>query len=131
VNITLKGKWPGIGAVLAAYGLLVVLRIVTWEFSHTYNHWIEEFGYENLPSLTLLVLPVLGFSSSNPASSAIVAVASTAFFIWPGLQLARYLRRPAGESASELALGLLAWLCLLLAAWTMVAVGLWLPFSLL
>ncbi len=116
-------------AVVAAYGLLYLLFVVSREFAHTYAHWIEGVGGADLPRLTVLVLPAVGIEGGPQWAGAVAALGWLLLAAWPGAALVSCLR---GSAVAEgVGLQLLGWLLLLLAAAVVVAAGLWAPFALL
>ncbi len=109
----------------------MVLWAISRGISHTYAHWIEGVGPANLPQLTVSVLPAIDVSGASLVSTIVVNSLWVLLAIWPILVFARFLRSASSNQGETLCLQLLSWLFVVLAAVAVVAVGLWLPFSLL
>lgn len=114
------------------YALLGILFfLVRPELAYSYGHWTVPFA-GNLPHLTaVLSLPVLGpsFSTPDQGYSPLFWLAWGALFLCPLLPLRVFWR---ASNVSEQLAGLshaLIYLLLATLLGTMVAFGLWLPFS--
>lgn len=101
-----------------------------WEFAHTYAHWIE--GAErDLPSLTrAIALPVLGLTDSTFSPTALLYLA--AVWLWPLAALWFIWRAPSRTTLQEImSFSIALYGTLVFLASALLALGLWLPFSLL
>ena len=131
----LKGLAAPLTAVTSAYILLIVIWIISIEFNHTYQHWLENTSLDSLPVLTIYALPLIGFEGDGNAGSWLAKLlANGVWFVLaaaPALFLFVLFRSSAANRFSVFLLFLFTWLCLVLASTFLVALGLWLPFSLL
>jgi hypothetical protein len=103
-----------------------------WELAHTYAHWIE--GTDgNLPALTPAVaLPVLGLG--EPGMRAVAVRLLFWGFLWLGpvvILILVWRARTREELVEVLLLSVLTYGALVVFLSALLALGLWLPFSLL
>ncbi len=112
--------------------LVLVSGPVRWELSHTYEHWIEGVG-SDLPALTTAVaLPVLGIGPSRPSGLLVRWVFWTVLWLGPAPLLLLVWRSDAQRRLLEvLVLGGGGYAGVVVLFAIVVAMGLWLPFSLL
>ena len=115
---------------------LVVLGFVSgpmrWEFQHTYAHWIEGAGAD-LPSLTKsFALPVLGLGSSGAGAVLLRCLVWSVSWLLPLFLLVRVWRSASRLRLVEVVLmGGLGYGSAMALLTALLALGLWLPFSLL
>ncbi|MGV8039734.1 MAG: hypothetical protein AB2L07_06560 [Thermoanaerobaculaceae bacterium] len=103
-----------------------------WELAHTYEHWIDGLG-KNLPALTTIVgLPILGVGTPSMTST-LLRVPFWAFaWLGPvGLLIGAWRIESQQALAEWFLYGGALYLAVMLLAFVVMAVSLWIPFSLL
>ena len=115
--------------VLAAYGLLVAVRIVSWEFAFTYEHWIKGLDLSYLPRLTTYSLPMIGIPKGPAMALWCSPLIWLILALWPGASLVYFFRESVNSRISVLNLSLMAWMLVLSAVTILASFGLWLPFG--
>jgi hypothetical protein len=118
-------------AVFGAYALLYVLWAGSRELAHSYGHWLEGIRLEDLPLLSSHALAFIGLDGIRPAAFRTASVLWALAAAWPALALVGFLRGESMGRTAILGLALMTWLLGLLTLSLLVAIGLWLPFSLL
>lgn len=103
-----------------------------WEFAHTYEHWIEGLGTA-LPTLTTTVgLPILGIGTPSMTSGLQRGLFWAFAWLGPvGLLIGVWRIKSQQTLAEWFLYGGALYLALMLLAFAVTAVSLWIPFSLL
>jgi hypothetical protein len=103
-----------------------------WELAHTYEHWIEGLG-KNLPALTTTVgLPILGVGT--PSMTARLLRGFFWAFAWlspVGLLIGVWRIKSQQALAEWFLYGGALYLAVMLLAFAVTVVSLWIPFGLL